>query len=63
MYLSKTSIGVSGKLRLAFGVKNFHIDSARTRFGDLVTTWKDTTMKAKKAKKAVKKKAAKKKKK
>jgi hypothetical protein len=60
MYLSKTSIGVSGKKRLASGIKIFTLTWLGPDSGD---SWKDRTMKAKKAKKTAKKKAAKKKKK
>jgi hypothetical protein len=51
--------------KIAFGIllKNFQIDRARTRFERLGHRWKDTAMKAKKAKKSAKKKTAKKKKK
>jgi hypothetical protein len=59
-YLSKTSIGVSGKKRLATRPKIFTLTLPEHDSGD---SWKDRTMKAKKAKKTVKKKAAKKKKK
>ena len=60
IYLSKTSIGVSGKKRLATRPKIFTLTTPGPDSGD---SWKDNTMKAKKAKKTVKKKAAKKKKK
>jgi hypothetical protein len=59
-YLSKTPIGVSGKKRLATRPKIFTLTAPERDSGD---SWKDRTMKAKKAKKTVKKKAAKKKKK
>jgi len=60
IYLSKTSIGVSGKIRLATRAKIFTLTGLERDSGD---SWKDRTMKAKKAKKTAKKKAAKKKKK
>jgi len=59
-YLSKTSIGVSGKIRLATHAKIFTLTTPEHDSGD---SWKDRTMKAKKAKKTAKKKTAKKKKK
>ena len=60
IYLSKTSIGVSGKKRLATRAKIFTLTGPGRDSGD---SWKDCTMKAKKAKKTAKKKTAKKKKK
>jgi len=59
-YLSKTSIDVSGKITLATDAKIFTLTAPGHDSGD---SWKDKTMKAKKAKKTAKKKAAKKKKK
>ena len=53
-------MGISRKKRLATAAKIFTLTLPERDSGD---SWKDTTMKAKKAKKTVKKKAAKKKKK
>jgi hypothetical protein len=54
------SIDVSGKKRLATRAKIFTLTALEHDSGD---SWKDRTMKAKKAKKTAKKKTAKKKKK
>ena len=48
-YLSKTSIGISGKKRLATAAKIFTLTEPGHDSGD---SWKDKTMKAKKAKKS-----------
>jgi hypothetical protein len=58
MYLSRTSIDVSGKKRLATRAKIFTLTGPERDSGD---SWKDITMKAKKAKKTAKKATKKKK--